>query len=84
MDSQGSVDDGEDVGGSQLEDTYRREDFTSVQDWLYCKRMVDPVWANEMEEEGPETEEAEARLMRRMREQKCIANATYQCGSGCL
>ena len=84
MDSQGSVDDGEDVEGSQLEDTYRRGDFPSVQDSLYCKRMVDPVWANEMEEEGPETEEAEARLMRRMREQKCIASATYQCGCGCL
>ncbi len=35
------VDDGEDVGGRQLGDAYRREDFPSVQDWLYCKLMVD-------------------------------------------
>ena len=81
MDSQGSADDGEDVGWSQCDDTYRREDFPSVEDWLYCKRMVDLVWVNEMEEEeSPETEEPEARLLRRTRQQKCIPAAIYKCG----
>ena len=81
---QGFLDDDEVVGGSQLEDTYRREEFSSVQDWSYCKRMVDLVWVNETKVEGPETEEAEARPRRRLRHWECIANASYQCGCGCL
>ena len=31
-------------------DPYRRVDFPSVQDWLYCKRMTELVWAEEAEE----------------------------------
>ena len=81
MDSQGSADDGEDVGWGQWDDTYPRKDFPSVEDWLYCKRMVDLVWVNEMEEEeSPETEEPEARLLRRTKQQKCIPAARYECG----
>ena len=31
-------------------DHYPRDDFPSVQDWLYCKRMTELVWADEAEE----------------------------------
>ena len=81
---QESVNEDEVVGGSQLDVTYCREEFSSVQDWSYCKRKVDPDWVNETKVEGPETKEAEARLRRRLRHRECIANATYQCGCGCL
>ena len=77
MDSQGSAD--EDDNG-QYDDTYVREDFPSVEDWLYCKKMVDLVWVNEMEDaDGPETEEPEARVLRRSRQNKCIPVASYKC-----
>ena len=51
-----------------------------MEDWLYCKKMVDLVWVNEMEDEDcPETEEPEARVLRRSRQNKCIPVARYEC-----
>ena len=40
MESQGPADEDDNVGWSQYDDTYVREDFPSVEDWLYCKKMV--------------------------------------------
>ena len=80
MDFQGSADDDEDVGWSKCGYTYLRDDFPTVEDWLYCKKMVDLVWVNEMEDEDfSETEEPEARVLRRTEQKKCIPAARYKC-----
>ena len=80
MDFQGSADDDEDVGRSKCGYTYLRDDFPTVEDWLYCKKMVDLVWVNEMEDEDfSETEGPEARVLRRTEQKKCIPAARYKC-----
>ena len=60
---------------------YRIEEFPSAQEWAYCKKMTELAWVNEMEEDGSDTEEPDARVRRRVKEQKCIAAATFKCDS---
>ena len=59
-------------------DSYERDDFPSLQDWLYCTRMTNLVWMDETEEDGPDNEEAADRLRRRVGSQKCIAAAAFR------
>ena len=58
---------------------YCRDDFPSAREWIYCKNMTELAWINEMEEDGSDTEEADARVRRRVKEHKCVAAATFKC-----
>ena len=57
-----------------------RDDFLTVRDWLYYRRMISLVLADEAEDkDGCEDEDTEARYSRLLRTQKCVAGAIYEC-----
>ena len=58
---------------------YRIEEIPSAREWICCKHMTELAWVNEMEEDGSDTEEPDARVRRRVKEQKCVAAATFKC-----
>ncbi len=57
-----------------------RNDFLTVADWLYYKRMISLVMGDEAEDkDGSEDEDTEERYSRLLRTRQCVAGAEYQC-----
>ena len=63
-----------------------RDDFLTVRDWLYYRRFISLVLADEAEdkdgcedEDTGEDEDTETRYGRLLRTQKCVAGAEYEC-----
>ena len=84
-----------DEDGAKPQHFYKRGDFPSIDSFVYCKRMVDLVYYDCLEDEAPERESAEEALQRRTEEGKCVRGASFlmsglelivypRCTRGCL
>jgi hypothetical protein len=66
------------------EEHYKLEDFPSIESLVYCKRMVDLVYYDTLDDDAPENESADDALHRRTEQGKCVREANFSLSEGGL